>query len=122
MKLKRPKSPKPPGHLQAHGAALWRDLATEYEISDAAGVALLTTAAECLDAMKSAQAVIAQHGAVILDRYGGLRANPACGLEKDARAGFLAALKALNLDLEPIKNRVGRPAKGAPGWVANERE
>lgn len=107
MRLKRP---KPPAHLGPNGKALWADLAAEYSIDDAGGRALLTTAAECLDRMRAAQAAIAEHGEVVIDRYGSPKVNPACGLEKDARAGFLAALKALRLDIEPIK-QVGRPGK-----------
>jgi P27 family predicted phage terminase small subunit len=98
-----------PAHLKPSGAKLWRDLVDEYSIQDAAGLALIATAAEALDRMKAAQAAIAEHGEVVSDRYGGVRLNPACGLEKDARNGLLAALKALNLDLEPLRDGPGRP-------------
>jgi hypothetical protein len=99
-----------PGHLKTAGAKLWRELIDDYSIHDAAGVALVTTAAEALDRMKAAQAAISQHGEVVADRYGGVRLNPACNLEKDARNGLLAALKALNLDLEPLRDGPGRPS------------
>ena len=110
MQLKRAKRPKPPSHLASHGKALWGDLVAEYGIDDAAGLALLTTAAECLDRMRAAQKAIHEHGEVVTDRYGQVKVNPACALEKDARSGFLAALKALRLDVEPIKP-VGRPGR-----------
>lgn len=100
----------PPEHLAAHGRQFYSDVASEYEITDAAGLALLTTAAECVDRMRAAQVAIAIHGEVTVDRYGGPKVNPACALEKDARNGFLAAVKALNLDLEPLRDRPGRPA------------
>jgi len=99
-----------PSHLKATGARLWRDLVDEYRIADGAGRALVTTAAEAMDRMKAAQAAIAEHGEVVLDRYGAPKLNPACALEKDARAGLLAALKALNLDLEPLRDGPGRPS------------
>jgi len=101
---------KPPNHLSPHGSRFFTDVAAEYDISDAAGLALLTTAAECLDRMRAAQAAIAVFGEMTVDRYGGPKINPACGLEKDARTGFLAALKAMNLDIEPLRDRPGRPA------------
>lgn len=104
------KLPDAPNHLAEHGRQFYRDVAAEYEISDAAGLALLTTAAECLDRMRSAQASIAIYGEVVLDRYHCPKLNPACGLEKSARDGFLAALRALNLDIEPLRDRPGRPA------------
>ncbi|MEQ8249426.1 MAG: hypothetical protein RID42_17260 [Alphaproteobacteria bacterium] len=100
----------PPEHLGQHGRVFFADVATEYGIDDSAGIALLTTAAECLDRMRAAQVAIAIHGEVTVDRYGGPKVNPACALEKDARNGFLAALRALNLDLEPLRDRPGRPA------------
>ena len=100
----------PPNHLSQHGRKFYCDVAAEYQIDDAAGLALLTTAAECLDRMRAAQAAIAVFGEMTVDRYGGPKINPACTLEKDARTGFLAALKALNLDLEPLRDRPGRPA------------
>ena len=97
-----------PKHLKPDGRKLYRDLVTEYGITDAAGLALVTTAAECLDRMRAAQVAIEQHGEVVTDRYGQVKVNPAAVLEKDSRAGMLSALKALNLDLEPLQ-QVGRP-------------
>jgi glutathione S-transferase len=43
------------------------------------------------------------------DRFGQPKPHPLLATERDARAQFLAALKALNLDLEPLRDRVGRP-------------
>ncbi len=110
-------SKKTPRQLGKDGGKLWRELRDEYQIDDAAGIALLTTAAECLDRMRAAQETIREHGEVVTDRYNQVKVNPACALEKDARNGFLQALKALNLDLEPIRDRVGRPAgTSIPAW------
>jgi hypothetical protein len=98
-----------PEGLREAGAAFFRSVADEYAISDAAGLALLSRAAECVDRLAAAQAAIAEHGELVIDRYGAPKLNPACALEKDARAGFLAAMKALNLDLEPLRDGPGRP-------------
>jgi phage terminase small subunit len=98
-------APLAPPHLGEAGAALWLDIVRQYRIADGAGQALLTVAAECLDRMKEAQAAIREHGVLIRDRYGGLRQNPAIAVERAARDGMLAALKALNLDLEPLRDR-----------------
>jgi P27 family predicted phage terminase small subunit len=106
---------KAPAHLNKEGATLWRDIASEYSIDDAAGLALLTTACECLDRMRAAQAAIKEDGELVRDRYGALKVNPACGLEKDSRTGFLLAIKGLSLDIEPLRDRVGRPGS-ALGW------
>lgn len=103
----------PPDHLRPAGAAFYQSVATEYSIADAAGLALLSRAAECVDRMAAAHAAIAEHGELVPDRYGGVKLNPACALEKDARNGFLAAVRALNLDLEPLRDGPGRPPIGA---------
>ena len=58
--------------------------------------------------MVEAGVIIAEHGAVIKDRYGQLKPNPAITVERDSRAAMLAAFKTLNLDvLPPMKP--GRP-------------
>jgi phage terminase small subunit len=103
-------APRPPAHLGAAGAQLWADVVRQYRIGDGAGLALVTTAAECLDRLREAQAVIRQHGVLIRDRYGGLKANPAIAVERGARDGMIAALKNLNLDLEPLRERADHVA------------
>jgi phage terminase small subunit len=101
--VKRP--PDAPAHLARDGRRLWRDVALEYSVDDSGGLALLEIACTALDRMRAAQRAIKRYGVVIPDRYGGRRLNPACALERDSRAGFLAALRALNLDLEPLRDR-----------------
>ena len=95
--------------FKADGRRLWRDLVHEYAIDDAAGLTLLCTAAECLDRIREAQKSIQLDGAVVNDRYGIPKQHPACALEKDSRNGLMAALKAMNLDLEPLRDGPGRP-------------
>jgi phage terminase small subunit len=98
-----------PDHLRDAGRSFFASVAGEYAITDSAGVALLERAAECVDRMRAAQTAIAEHGELVPDRYGSVKLNPACNLEKDARSGFLAAIRALNLDLEPLRDGPGRP-------------
>lgn len=112
----------PPSHLKPDGAELYKALAEEYAIDDQAGLHLLCVAAECLDRLRAAQIAITEHGECVVDRYGQVKINPACSLEKEARNGFLAAMKALNLDLEPLRDRVGRPSgPRATSWYAHQK-
>ena len=101
----------PPG-LSAAAKIWWKKIISEYEIEDAAGLLLLETALQAFDRMHDARALIAKHGAVTLDRFEQLRPNPATTIERDSRAAMCAALKALNLDLEPLRDGVGRPTGG----------
>lgn len=87
-----------PRHLSKDARTLWRRLTGEFEISDEAGIALLTVACESFDRMKSASAAISEHGVLIKDKFGQLKPNPAASIERDARSQYLAALKALKLD------------------------
>jgi P27 family predicted phage terminase small subunit len=100
--------PQPPDHLKEAGRRFWLDIVLEYHVRDGAGLALVTTASVALDRMTEARESITKHGLITTDRYGNPKANPAVHIERDARAGFLAALKALNLDIEPLRDR-GRP-------------
>ncbi len=107
MSLRRRRAPR---YLKPEGALLWRELTSEYGIDDAAGLALVESAAACVDRIRAAQAAIAEHGEIVVDRYGAPKLNPACTLEKDARSGLLACFKALHLDIEPLRDGPGRPA------------
>jgi hypothetical protein len=99
---------KAPKHLKAAGAEFYLAVLSDFHIGDSAGLALLAAAAEALDRMRAAQAAIAEHGELLPDRYGQLKTNPACTLERDSRNGFLAAMRGLNLELEPPRP-MGRP-------------
>ena len=101
---------KLPSHLGKDGRELWSQLVSEYGITDAAGLTLVTTIAECKDRLTEAQVLIKRHGAVIAAPTGHLRSNPAIRVEVDARNGMLAALRMLNLDIEPLRDLPGRPA------------
>ncbi len=51
-----------PKHLSAAARKWWRAIMGEYQVEDAAGLLLLTTALEAFDRMKSAGAVLDQEG------------------------------------------------------------
>jgi P27 family predicted phage terminase small subunit len=109
--LKLEKSPK---HLASEGGEYWSQVIAEFSINDAPGLALLLTACEALDRMAEARRVIEADGAIVKDRYGQSKVHPACQLEKDSRNGFLAAMRALNLEISPTRP-VGRPTQPL-GW------
>ena len=107
-------APAPPQDLSQAAKTWWVTLTRDYmiEANDSAGLLLLETALRAFDRMTDAQALIVEHGMVSGDRFGQLRPNPACVIERDSRAAMLMALKSLNLDLEPLHQRPGRPGKG----------
>lgn len=103
-------SVRAPSHLSDDAKRIWRDLQKEYAIVDAAGLLILQTACEAHDRMKAAAADIANDGQMVADRFGQMKPHSLLPVERDARAAMLAALKQLNLDLEPLRDGPGRPA------------
>ena len=96
--VKRPGSPQTPKGLSAAARGWWRRLLREYAIDDEAGLLLLESALRQFDRAEEARAILAKDGLVLVDRFGQQKAHPAASLERDARAGLLAALRALSLD------------------------
>lgn len=103
------KTPAPPKDLPATARDLWRNLQREYGIADQAGLTLLTTAARAFARMEEARRLLDKDGCVTRDRWNQVKSHPAAQVERDSRAGLLAALRALHLDVEPIRDSVGRP-------------
>jgi hypothetical protein len=101
--------PEPPGHLGTAGLELWQSIQKSYQIDDPGGLALLRTAAEASDRIASVRTQIDQQGEMLVIK-GVPRVNPLCAVERDQRAALIRALKALNLDLEPLRDRPGRPS------------
>ena len=101
-----------PAHLSADAKGWWRKIQRDYSIDDNAGLLLLQTAMEAFDAMRSAQARIATDGLVTKGSTRQLTAHPLLAVIRDSRAQMLSALKALNLDLEPLRDGPGRPPQG----------
>jgi P27 family predicted phage terminase small subunit len=85
------------------------ELQQEYNIDDKAGLLLLTTACEAFDRMKQAADIIKKEGLQLPDRFGQFKAHPCATIERDSRAAMMAAIKALNLDVEPLQDGPGRP-------------
>ena len=101
-----------PERLTAEAKTWWKRLVDEYDIRDPGGELLLETALGALDRMRQAQRQIEADGSVLTDRFGQKKPHPATVLERDSRAGLISALKQLNLDIEPLRDRPGRPAGG----------
>ncbi len=102
-------NPKPPKHLSREAKAWWRKLNEDYALNDQAARLLLQTSLEAFDRMRQAQKILEAEGPTFLDRFDQLKAHPLCTIERDSRAAMMAALKALNLDLEPLNDGPGRP-------------
>jgi P27 family predicted phage terminase small subunit len=100
---------KAPHHLSKEAKRIWREILEGYAIDDPAGLRILRVALEAFDRAQSAREAIDKDGMILMDKFGQVKPHPLLPVERDSRAAFLAGLKALNLDLEPLKDRAGRP-------------
>ncbi|HEX2526877.1 MAG TPA: P27 family phage terminase small subunit [Geminicoccus sp.] len=105
--MKKPEGP--PKQLTTEAKRWWLQLSSEYQIDDEAGLLVLQTSLEAFDRMRDAQKQIKKDGMTSKDRFGQTKSHPLLAVERDARAQLLAGLKALNLDIEPLNDRPGRP-------------
>ena len=104
-------SQKAPTHLSTAAKRLWNDILDVYAIDDdPAGQIILRVALEALDRSQEARKAINKAGITVTGRDGQVRSHPLLTVERDNRAAFLAGLKALNLDLEPLRDGPGRPS------------
>lgn len=97
-----------PKHLSLEAKRIWKELVEEYSIEDSAGLRILRVSLESFDRVQAARKAIDHDGMTITDKFGQVKAHPLLSAERDSRAAFLAGLKALNLDLEPLRD-IGRP-------------
>jgi hypothetical protein len=95
--------------LSRQAQKLKKAILAEYEITDQAGFAILETAMQAYDGMNAAQGIVDEQGLTVAGDRGAIKAHPLCAVIRDYRSQFLMALKHLNLDLEPLKSRPGRP-------------
>ena len=88
--------PKLPRHLSGESRDFYRRIIAGWELGDD-GLAILLVAAESLDRLRQAQALLRRDGITIRGTRG-LKPHPAVGVERESRAAFLQALRQLNLD------------------------
>ena len=103
-------TPKPPKQLSREAKRLWRSLQAEYSIEDAAGLDLLSDYCAFFDRRAEARAILREQGITVTDRFGVVQNHPCCRTERDASAAMGRILKSLNLDIEPLHDKPGRPA------------
>ena len=101
--------PRSPKGLSPEARRWWNRLHAGYQLTDEAALLTLQTTLEAFDRMREAQEIVRTEGMTVKDRFGQPRAHPASVVERDSRAAMMAGLKALNLDVEPLRDGVGRP-------------
>jgi hypothetical protein len=78
---------------------LWNDIRQRWQL-EGPSEALLRNAVEALERAAALAEQVSVNGAVFVDRFGGIRANPAAMLERDFRGLAARSLQALSARLE----------------------
>ena len=98
-----------PKHLSSEAKQFWKNLVDEYCIEDTAGLRILRVSLEAYDRAQAARMAIDEDGMTVRDKFNQIKPHPLLPVERDSRAAFLSGMKALNLDLEPLRDKPGRP-------------
>jgi P27 family predicted phage terminase small subunit len=91
--------PPPPDHLGEPERRIWADAHADYSLATNISTAVLATALEAHQRARECREVILADGATVSGRDGQVRAHPLLAVERDARAAWLAGIKALGLEL-----------------------
>lgn len=86
-----------PEHLSSDASAWWDAVVRDFKL-EPWQFGILEAAADALDRMLAARALVIEHGELVADSRGGLKLNPACALERDSRTAYLRAVRELALD------------------------
>lgn len=94
---------KPPKSLSPEAKAWWNKLVTEFEFVTVDQYLKLAAAMHAYDRWIHASTQIAADGLVLSDRFEQKKLHPLVLVERDSRAAMLAALRDLNLDVDPTR-------------------
>jgi phage terminase small subunit len=111
-RLGQSKPARPPVGYTPEARKLWRRVLEGWDL-DPAALAILDSACRALMRVREAQDLIAAGGLMVKDRFGQDKPHPATTVEHNAKQTLLRNLRALNLDLEPLNPRPGRPPGSA---------
>lgn len=103
----KPKAP--PAGLKKAGRRLWSAIQAEYFIDDAGGIAHLTAACRAEDDLQRMRQAVHKDGDVLEDRFGQKVPHPLLAAIRGMEAVRRQALNAMNLDVEPLRDKPGRP-------------
>jgi len=90
---------QPPDHLGECERQIWGHVLADFDLSTETAIHVLTTALEAHQRAREARETISREGMQLPGRDGQAKVHPLLAVERDARAAWLASLKALGLEL-----------------------
>lgn len=109
--------PKAPEHLSLPARRLFDSIHGLYALEDH-DRAVLVKALEAWDRGEQARQRIDADGLTVTSRFGEVKPHPLLTVERDARSAFLAAMRQLGLDYEPVTNQQRTANARAARWTA----
>ena len=97
-----------PSDLGNDGRLLWERVMGAYQITDQGGLELLRQGCRAADRAERCRRQIDSEGELIATRYGP-KENPLCKIELSNRQFVARVIRALGLDVEPVRAAAGRP-------------
>ena len=91
------KGPPPPKHLALPERRLWEAILRENLLDSA--LSILRTTLEAHQRARTCRETVDSEGPIYRDRFNQPKPHPLIAAERDARAAFVAGMRALNLDL-----------------------
>jgi phage terminase small subunit len=94
-----------PSHLAKVEADLFARIVRSYGLHDEVSRQILEEGLTSLQRAREARETIDREGVSFRDRWGQIKANPVCAIERDARAAALSAFRQLNLEMLRPKSK-----------------
>jgi P27 family predicted phage terminase small subunit len=107
--------PSAPRHLSRAARDLFTSISRRF-VMEPHDLAVLTKALEAWDRAEQARTRIDADGLMVTSRLGEQKPHPLLGIERDSRTAFLAGMRQLNLDYEPIAHHEQTAAARAARW------
>ena len=108
-------SPRGPSHLSLPARRLFSEVLRLYEL-EPHDQAVLVKALEAWDRAEQSRQRVDTDGLTVKSRFGELKPHPLLSVERDSRAAFLAGMRQLGLDYEPVANQARTAAARAARW------
>jgi len=99
LNRKARRGPPPPKHLDSPERRLWDAILRENLLDNEAALSILRSALEAHQRARTCRETVDREGAIYRDRFNQPKPHPLIAAERDARAAFVAGMRALNLDL-----------------------
>jgi len=102
--MSKTNTPQPPKHLSPSGRRFWRAVVESFDL-ESHTLDLLESGCTQLQRGEQARELITKEGVCIKDRFGQLKPNPACELERQAHLAFLRISRELGLSVDAPDSR-----------------